>query len=68
MFSPIIRSQVNNIVSATKVIIETHVVDNSIRIIPRQCLERLQKSPLQNQNNFKAICNIYELPEGRAFQ
>ena len=33
MFSPIIRSQVNNIVSATKVIIETHVAENAIRTI-----------------------------------
>ena len=33
MFSPIIRSHVNNIVSATKAIIETHLAEKSIRII-----------------------------------
>ena len=33
MFSPIISSQGNNIVSATKAIIETHVAENAIRII-----------------------------------
>ena len=33
MFYPIIRSQGNNIVWATKAIIEKHVVDNAIRVI-----------------------------------
>ena len=33
MFSTIIRIQEDNIVSDTKVIIETHVADNAIRII-----------------------------------
>ena len=34
-FSPITRSQGNDIVSSTKAIIETHVAANDIRIIPR---------------------------------
>ena len=34
-FSPIIRSQVNNIASAPKAIIEKHVAENAIIIIPR---------------------------------
>ena len=34
MFFPIKMSQVNNLVLATRVIIETHVVENAIRIIP----------------------------------
>ena len=34
-YSPIIRSQKNNIVSATKAITETHIAANAIRIIPR---------------------------------
>ena len=33
MFSPIIRIQGNTTVSSTKAIIETHVVENDIRII-----------------------------------
>ena len=33
MFSPIIRSQRNNIVSATKAIKETHLAENAIIII-----------------------------------
>ena len=33
MFSPIISSHGNNIVSETKTIIETHVAENDIRII-----------------------------------
>ena len=33
MFSPIIRSQGNNIVSYTKAILETHVSENSIIIV-----------------------------------
>ena len=53
IFSPIIRSQGNNIVSATtsKAITETHVAENAIRIITRGELKRLQQSPLQNGNN-----------------
>ena len=41
-FSPITRIQENNIVSANKAIIETHVVENAIKIIPRGELKRLQ--------------------------
>ena len=33
MISPIIRSQGNNIVSATNIIVETHVLEKTVRII-----------------------------------
>ena len=33
MFSPVIRSHGNNIVSATKEILETHILENAIKII-----------------------------------
>ena len=62
------RSQGNDIVSATKLITETHVTDNAVIIIPRRQLKRLQQSPLHNGKNVKDICNIDELSEGRDFQ
>ena len=43
MFSPIISIQVNNTVSATKVIIETRVAGKSIRINMRGYFKRLQQ-------------------------
>ena len=43
MFSPIISIQVNNTVSATKVIIETHVAEKFIRTIMRGYFKRLQQ-------------------------
>ena len=42
MFYPIVRSQYNDNVLSTKAIIETHVADNAIRIIPRGLLKILQ--------------------------
>ena len=42
MFSPVIRSQENYIVSANEVIIKTYVAKNAIIIIPRGQLKRLQ--------------------------
>ena len=65
MFSPIIRGQENNIVSSTKLMIETHVLDNAVRIIPRDNWKDYNKIPLHNRNNVKANCDINELPEGR---
>ena len=53
MFSSISRSQGKNIVSATSEIIEIHVVENAIRIIPREQFKKLQQSPLHNRNNVK---------------
>ena len=42
MFSPVIKSQENYIVSANEVIIKTYVAKNAIIIIPRGQLKRLQ--------------------------
>ena len=49
--SPLIRSQGNNLVLDTKAIIETHVAESTIRIIPGGQLKRLQHIPLHNVNN-----------------
>ena len=65
--SPIIRSQGNNIVSATRAIIEKHIAEKSIIIIARGYFQRLQQSPLHNGKNVKSIYNIDKLPVGRAF-
>ena len=60
------RSQENDIVSATKVIIETNVASK------RYCnyYERIIKkdsnnSPLHNMKNFRANCDIDEFTGGR---
>ena len=42
MLSPMMMSQDNNIVSATNSMIEIHVSENAIRIIPRGYLKILQ--------------------------
>ena len=42
MFYPIIRIQGENIISATKAMIETHVAETAIRIIPGRHLKILQ--------------------------
>ena len=40
MFSPIMRSQENNIVSSTKVIIETHIAARCYYKYPKRILEK----------------------------
>ena len=42
MFSPIIRSQENNTVSATKVIIETHVPTRHYKKYPERIIKIIQ--------------------------
>ena len=65
MFSPIIRSQEENIISATKAMIETHVAETAIIITPGIYLKYYNQIPLHNGNNVKTNCDIDELPEGR---
>ena len=42
MFYPITRSQGKHIISATKAMIETHVMETAIRIIPERYFQILQ--------------------------
>ena len=65
MISPIMGIQENNIVSPTKAMVETHISEKSIIIIPNSNEEDYNKSPLHNRNNVKYNCDIAELPEGR---
>ena len=65
MLSPILRSKKNNIVSASKAIIERHVVARAIRVNPGVQLKDYIKSPLHNGNNAKPNCDINKLPEVR---
>ena len=49
MFSPIIRSQGNNIVPATKAIIDTRVAENTIRNIEIIIIETTTESITQRK-------------------
>ena len=55
MFSPIIRSQRNSIVLATKAIIETHVVENAIIIV--EIIFR--KTTTESNKQRKTMLKIY---------
>ena len=56
-----------NMVSSTKVIIETYISESSIRIVLRDISKDHKKNPLHIGNNVKAKCSIDELPEGKFF-
>ena len=64
MFSPIIRSQEDNIASATNKMIEKKVAENAIIIIPIIISNTTPRVHFQNGNNVKSKCDIDELPEG----
>ena len=53
MFYRIISIQGNNTVSATKLIIETHVVEKSIRTIMRGSFKRLQQDHITQWKKYQ---------------
>ena len=59
------RSQENDIVSSSKAIVETYVAANATRLLPIGQLKDYNKIPIQNGKNFKANCDIDEVPEVR---
>ena len=65
MIFPIIRSQINNIVSATKAILETRIAKNSIKIILIIIINTKTILHYTNGNHVKANCYIDELSECR---
>ena len=55
----------DNIVLETKAIIETHILENTIKTITRGQLKCYNQSPLYNRDKDKSKFYIYDLPEGR---
>ena len=66
MFSTNINIQGNNIVSATKAIVETHILQRHYQNYSDRIIKiDYNNSPLHNRINIKYNCDIDELPEGR---